>query len=157
MILVILGTNPYSFSRLAKAADEYAVSTGKEVFIQLGNTRDYRPVNAQYDYFLSKQDLLEKINDAEIVVTQGGFGSIADCLLAGKKVIAVPRMPEFHEAPDRQEELVRELEKLGRLVGVYETKDLQKAIEAVGSMALKGECKTMIPRLIMQFLSEHSR
>jgi hypothetical protein len=35
--------------------------------------------------------------------------------MAGKRVIAVPRKPELHEAPDRQEELVRELEKLGRI------------------------------------------
>ena len=83
-----------------------------------------------YRYNLAEKKLKEnKIKEAEIIVTQGGFGSIADCLRVGKKVVAVPRKPEFKESPDRQEELVRELEKLGRLVGVYDIDELPEAIK----------------------------
>lgn len=123
--------------------------------MQIGHTEDYIPVHAKYEKFLSKPELLKKIGDAELVITQGGFGSIADCLLAGKKVIAVPRKPELQESPDRQEELVRELEKLGRVIGVYEIEELPQAIEVAESRDFQRGHKTTIPDLVWQFLKEH--
>jgi len=151
LILVLLGTNPYSFSRLAKAADTYAENSKENVFIQLGHTK-YLPLRASYKDFLSKQDVINKISEAEIVITQGGFGSIADCLRAGKKVVAVPRKPELREATDQQEELVRELEKLGRLVGVYDIDKLPDAILKARISRFKGGEKQSIADLIKNYL-----
>jgi UDP-N-acetylglucosamine transferase subunit ALG13 len=154
MILVLLGTNPYDFSRLARAADEYAQHSGEGVMIQLGHT-DFRPQRAQHFAFMNREQLLDKIAAAEVLVTQGGFGSIADGLLAGKPVVAVPRQPELHEAPDRQEELVRELERLGRVVGVYDIDKLPAAIQQARKMAVKTGQGNQISRLIQQFIREH--
>jgi len=151
LILVLLGTNPYSFVRLAKAADRYAEKSHEKVFIQLGHT-NYLPLNASYKSFLSKQDIINKIDEAEIVITQGGFGSIADCLRAGKKVVAVPRKPELNESPDQQEELVRELEKLERLIGVYEINELPEAILKAKIAKFKSGKKHFITDLINNFL-----
>jgi UDP-N-acetylglucosamine transferase subunit ALG13 len=151
LIVVLLGTNPYSFSRLAKAADAYAAQTREEVFIQLGHT-DYLPEKAEFKDFLARGALLAKIEGAEVVVTQGGCGSIADCLRAGKRIVAVPRKPELKEAPDRQEELVRELEKLGRLVGVYEIAELPEAIRKAKTAVFKPGTQHQIPDLINRFI-----
>lgn len=151
MILVLLGTNPYSFTRLAKAADRYAEKSMEKVFIQLGHT-NYLPLSAGYKDFLSKQDIINMIDEAEIVITQGGFGSIADCLRAGKKVVAVPRKPELNESPDQQEELVRELEKLDRLIGVYDIEELPEAILKAKFTKFKSGEKPFITDLINNFL-----
>jgi len=152
LILVLLGTNPYSFYRLAKAADEYAAISKEEVFIQLGYTK-FSPLNTKFKDFLSKQEIMNKIKQAEIIVTQGGFGSIADCLRVGKKVVAVPRKPEFKESPDRQEELVRELEKLGRLVGVYNIDELPEAVKMAKKQAFKQGETHLISNLINKFIA----
>ncbi len=154
MILVLLGTNPYDFSRLARAADDYAQQAEEEVFIQLGHT-DFRPLKAQHCSFMNKDELLAKVASAEVLVTQGGFGSIADGLLAGKPVVAVPRMPELQEAPDRQEELVRELERLGRVVGVYDITDLPAAIQRARHMPVQKSQGSTIPRLIREFIEKN--
>jgi UDP-N-acetylglucosamine transferase subunit ALG13 len=151
LILVLLGTNPYSFRRLAEAVDAYAGQTGEEVFLQLGHT-NYLATNAKYEKFLERTALLAKIEAAELVITQGGCGSIADCLRAGKKVVAVPRLPELHESPDRQEELVRELERLGRLVGVYEIEDLPGAIRRAREIEFIPGNSHIIPKVIMEFI-----
>lgn len=155
MIVVLVGTNPYSFNRLVRAADDYAGRTGEQMFVQLGNTK-YIPVNAHYKRFLQREDLIKKIEEADLVITQGGFGSIADCLRAGKKVVAVPRKPELNEAPDRQEDLVRELEKSGRLIGVFDIEDLPEAIEKAKKKDFKNAKKHRINRLISQFIETHS-
>lgn len=152
LILVLLGTNPYSFFRLAKAADAYTAEFKEEVFIQLGYT-DYLPINAKYKRFLRKQELLDKISEADLAITQGGFGSIADCLLAGKKVVAVPRTPELKESPDRQEELVRELEKLDRLIGVYNIDQLADAIDKARNKEFKNPDRHIISNLINEFIA----
>ena len=154
LILVLLGTNPYSFCRLARAADDYAEKTGDDVLIQLGYTK-YVPLNAKYVRFLGKNELIKNIEEADLVITQGGFGSIADCLNTGKRVVAVPRKPELREAPDRQEELVRELEKLGRLIGVYEIEDLPEAIHKAKRAEFKRRDSQIISRLIKQFVANN--
>jgi len=151
LILVLLGTNPYSFDRLVSAVDEYAPRDEEEIFIQLGHTT-YIPKNARHQRFLEKQEILEKIRGASLVITQGGFGSIADCLRAGKRIVAVPRKPELKEAPDRQEELVRELERLGRLVGVYEISELPEAIKKAKAAVFKPGTRHQIPDLINRFI-----
>ena len=154
MILVLVGTNPYSFDRLVRAMDDYAAITDEEIFIQLGHTA-YIPKNARHQRFLEKQEILKKIMEASLVITQGGYGSIADCLRAGKRIVAVPRKPELKEAPDRQEELVRELERLGRLVGVYDIKDLPAAIQKARNMKGTEKQESKIPRIIQDFLENN--
>lgn len=154
MILVLVGTNPYSFERLVRAVDEFAGSSGERIFIQLGNT-DYIPRNAEYKRFLEKEELLINIREADLVITQGGFGSIADCLRENKKVVAVPRKPELKEAPDRQEELVREMEKLGRLIGVYNIAELPLAIKKAFATEFRKSEKHNISILVNKFIEEN--
>lgn len=154
MILVLTGTNPYSFERLVKAADDYCGKTACEMFIQLGHTR-YIPVNALFERFLSRKELMGKISSAELIISQGGFGSIADCMLAGKKLIAVPRMPELNESPDRQEELVMALEKLDRITALYNIDQLESSIKSAMQEKEKQQTQTIIPGLIEKFLREN--
>jgi beta-1,4-N-acetylglucosaminyltransferase len=155
MILFLLGTNPYDFSRLARAADAYAQESGEEILIQIGHT-DFRPVKAKYCRFLSREEILAEISAAEVVVCQGGCGSIADGLLAGKPIVAVPRKPELNEAPDQQEELVRELEKLGRVTAVYDIEDLPGAIQKARKMGTAPSSPSRIPALINDFIRKNS-
>ena len=154
LIVVLVGTNPYNFTRLVQFMDDYARVSGEEVFIQLGHTQ-YCPSFAVYERFLSKKELIEKVRQADLVIAQGGFGSIADCLIEGKKVIAVPRKPELNEAPDRQEELVRELEKLDRIIGVYEIKDLTAAIKQARNRDFAEGNAHRIPSLVKEFIKNN--
>jgi hypothetical protein len=66
--------------------------------------------------------------------------------------VAVPRKPELQEAPDRQEELVRELERLGRLIGVYEMAELPEAIRKARTAVFEPGTRHQIPDLINRFI-----
>jgi UDP-N-acetylglucosamine transferase subunit ALG13 len=154
LILVLVGTNPYSFDRLVRAVDKYAVGTDEDVFVQLGNT-GYKPINCRFERFLDKEDIIRKIREASVVITQGGFGSIADCLREGKPTVAVPRKPELREAPDRQEDLVRELASLGRVVGVYEIEDLPEAIGKARTTTGHNVSTHKITNLIERFIRDN--
>jgi UDP-N-acetylglucosamine transferase subunit ALG13 len=155
LILVLTGTNPYGFERMVKAADQYAGEANEDMFIQLGNT-DYKPVNASYERFLSRQELLKKIHQSDIIISQGGFGSIAECLMANKNVIAIPRKPELGESPDVKEELVRKLEEQGRLSAVYNIEDLPSVIECSKNKKYRNIHKNKIPKMVKIFIEINS-
>jgi radical SAM protein with 4Fe4S-binding SPASM domain len=135
MILVLLGTNPYDFRRLLEAIDSYAESSEERVEVQLGYSTTI-PVHAVYFRFLPNSEIEQKIRDARIVITQGGYGSIYECLKLEKRVIAVPRLKEEGEAQDSglgQSELVRHLETQGKILALYDVADLPAKLKEAES------------------------
>ena len=156
MILVLLGTNPYSFKRLVRAVDILARDKQENIFIQLGNT-NYSPSYCKYKRFLEKEKLLDLIKKAELIITHGGFGSILDCLKEGKRVVAVPRCPEFKESVDRQVELVKQLESEGRLIGVYDIQKLPEAIKIAKATSFSTESPNNISGLIIDFIERTTK
>lgn len=153
MILVLLGTNPYSFVRLARAVDALAGRHGWEVFMQTGNT-PYRPVHCNSEAFVPRAKIQALVRKCALLVAQGGAGSLRDGLAAGKPVVAVPRQPELGESQDRQEQLVRALEQEGRIIGVYNIQDLESAIARAFSFKPAVSRRHCIPELIGSFLDQ---
>lgn len=98
MIFVTVGSRNYPFDRLFKKIDElYEEGTLKEeMFAQIG-TSTYKPKHYAYKDFISQEEFLAKINEADIVVSHGASGSIMKALNAGKKVIAVTRLEKYGE------------------------------------------------------------
>ncbi|MFC1809407.1 glycosyltransferase [Candidatus Omnitrophota bacterium] len=154
MILVLFGTNPYQFERLAQAVQDFVNITQKDVVVQLGNTISDIPGAECYD-FMPRPKLISFIEKADIIITQGGFGSIADCLQYNKKIVAVPRRRELKECKDDAEgqvAIVRELEGQGKLVGVYDIKDLQSAIKKVYTLKPQITTTSKIPTIVADFV-----
>lgn len=98
MIFVTVGSRNYPFDRLFKKLDElYEDGTiNDRMFAQIG-TSAYKPKHYEYKDFISQEEFLEKINQADIVVTHGASGSIMKALNADKKVIAVTRLEKYGE------------------------------------------------------------
>jgi len=151
LIVVLTGTNPYSFDRLVKPIDALAARNGWDVFIQLGNTT-YEPRHCRYERFVERSVLMEMISRAEVIVAQGGYGSIRDALLYDKPIVAVPRHPELNESTDRQEEIVRAMERDGYLIGVYDITRLEDAIGRARAFRPKDRKHSRIPALLADFI-----
>ena len=98
MIFVTVGSRNYPFDRLFRKLDELyeeGVLTDS-MFAQVG-TSTYQPKHYAYKDFISQEEFLEKINEADVVVSHGASGSIMKALKAGKKVIAVTRLEKYGE------------------------------------------------------------
>lgn len=98
MIFVTVGSRNYPFDRLFKKLDEL-YETGilnEPMFAQTGTSK-YVPKHYEYKAFISQEEFLEKIGQANIVVSHGASGSIMKALNAGKKVIAVTRLEKYGE------------------------------------------------------------
>ena len=98
MIFVTVGSRGYPFDRLFKKLDElYENGTLSEpMFAQIG-TSAYKPRHYAYKDYITPEEFMEYIHDADIVVSHGASGSIMKALNAGKKVIAVTRLEKYGE------------------------------------------------------------
>ena len=108
------GSRSFQFDRMVRALDEAdfssVVSDDVEVHVQIGSST-YIPKNVEWIRFLSRDEFLDQIKCADIVVTHGGTGAIVSAISSGKKVVAVPRLASFSEAvDDHQVELVKQFE-----------------------------------------------
>lgn len=98
LIFVTVGSRNYPFDRLFRKLDELyedGILTEK-MFAQTG-TSTYKPKHYEYKHFISQDEFLKKIKEADIVVSHGASGSIMKALNAGKKVIAVTRLEKYGE------------------------------------------------------------
>lgn len=128
MIFVTVGTHTQSFNRILKEIDRLVQSKKirEDVIAQIGHST-YEPNKIKWFRFRKSIDDLYK--NSRIVVCHGGAGSIIKAITNGTPTIAVPRYKRFGEhVNDHQIEIVRELEKEGKLTGVYDIKKLGDAI-----------------------------
>ena len=98
LIFVTVGSRNYPFDRLFQKLDELYENGDltEEMFAQIG-TSAYQPKHYMYKSYISQDEFMEKIEQADIVVSHGASGSIMKALNAGKKVIAVTRLEKYGE------------------------------------------------------------
>ena len=131
MILVMLGTQNNSFHRLLEEIDRLIDKKiiNEKVIVQAGYTK-YSSDNMEI-FGLIPQEELEKYQDnANLIITHGGVGSIIGSIKKGKKVIAVPRLHEYGEhVNDHQKQIVENFDEEGYIIGIKDVSELEKAIE----------------------------
>ncbi len=113
-IFVTLGTDHHPFDRLVGWVDSWAQAHPQhEVLVQHGQTSPPRTAGAQA--FFSHPELLDAMRSADLVVCQGGPGSIVDSLAAGRRPVVVPRLARLGEVvDDHQVAFCRHMEVAGR-------------------------------------------
>lgn len=122
-IVVSLGTDYHRFDRLVTWMDAWLEQQAAppSCLVQHGASRP--PHCAPGVTMVSHEEILDLYAGAEIVVVQGGPGSIIDALSTGHIPIAVPRRANLHEVvDDHQVEFVRQMARQGQAV-VVETKE----------------------------------
>lgn len=131
MIFITVGSRSFQFERLLKAVD-LAIEKGEisdEVFAQVGSST-YQVKNYKTVDFLNHEEFNKKLNECDVVLTHGGTGVIVNAIKLGKRVVAVPRLVQYHEVvDDHQIQLVEAFEKLGMVTGCYECDKIGEAIK----------------------------
>jgi UDP-N-acetylglucosamine transferase subunit ALG13 len=151
VIVAMVGTGPDSLDRLVRPLDELAGRHGWDVFVQLGHT-GYEPLHCRFERFVDRDALLQMIESAELVITQGGYGGIRDALLFDKPIVAVPRYPALRESPDHQEEMVKAMEERGYLIGVYDIAQLEAAIQRARNFIPSARTPSFIPDMLADYV-----
>ena len=131
MIFVTLGTQDKSFKRLLEAIDrEIEKGTIKErVVVQAGLTKYESPNMEIFD--LIPQDEFEKyFDEADLIITHGGVGSILAGIKKNKKVIAAARLAKYKEhTNDHQKQIINEFSSKGYILELKDFNRLGSLIE----------------------------
>lgn len=133
MILVLLGTQNNSFNRLLEEIEKN-IKNGtikEEVIVQAGYTK-FETDKMKIIDLMSKEQLEKFQDEADLIITHGGVGSIISSIEKGKKVIAVPRMHEYGEhVNNHQKEIVKDFNDKGYIIGIEKVEELKQAIEKI--------------------------
>lgn len=88
--------------RVLKYIDELCeenVINGSEVVAQIGYT-NYKPHNYKYFNLIGREDFQKYIEEASVIISHAGTGSVIPPLKMKKKVIVVPRRLKYGEHLD---------------------------------------------------------
>ena len=113
MIFISLGTQKFQFNRLLKLVDDLKEEglIKEEIFAQVGNS-DYKPRNYQYLDFLSNEEFTKKMEEASLIISHSGVGTILKSINKDKPIIVAPRLAKFKEhVDDHQIEIAKAFSK----------------------------------------------
>ena len=131
MILVLLGTQDKPFNRLLdevlKLKEKGKIND--DIVAQIGCTK-FSSDKIKTLSFVSREEYAKLNDEADIIITHAGVGTITDCIKKGKKVIVVPRLKEYKEhTNDHQIQITKEFEEKGYVLAAYDIKDLGKVVK----------------------------
>jgi UDP-N-acetylglucosamine transferase subunit ALG13 len=122
MIFVTVGTGEQPFDRLLRSVE--ALSIDEPLVIQHGSST-VAPEEATCLDYLPFPDMVTRMQEARVVITHAGVGSVIAALSVGKKPVVVPRRRHFGEAvDDHQVELARRLADAGVVTLIDDPRDL---------------------------------
>ncbi|MFD1735194.1 PssE/Cps14G family polysaccharide biosynthesis glycosyltransferase [Bacillus salitolerans] len=131
MILVVLGTHELPFTRLLEAVDSLKTA-GKlddEIVVQSGHTK-FTSSHMKLIPFISYEELGALYDEARLIITHAGTGSVITGIKKGKKVIAAPRLEKYGEHnDDHQLQLVDEFVQAGYIVAWHDGDSLEDIIQ----------------------------
>lgn len=98
MIFVTVGTQ-YPFDRLLAEVDAWAAVSGERVVAQVGGSnKEYE--NLETVGFIPTEEFESLLDQADLVVSHAGMGTIIACALRGKPLIVLPRRHRLGEHTD---------------------------------------------------------
>ncbi len=159
MILVLLGTQNNSFHRLLEEIQKN-IDNGdikEEVVVQRGYTKFESKDMRMYTQ-LPIDEIKKLIDEADLVITHGGVGSIVTALEENKKVIAVPRLKKYSEhVNDHQLDIVKSFDEAGYIIGLNSVEELGQAINKIKEFTPKKYVKNTgnIIKIVEEFIDNN--
>ena len=133
MIFVTLGTQDKPFKRLLNAV-ERQINLGnikEEVIVQSGCT-DYKSDKMKIINYMNEEEFNKYLNEARIVVTHAGVGTIIKALEANKKVIAAARKSVFGEhVNNHQEQILDNFADKGYILSLKSFRKLNEVLDKI--------------------------
>lgn len=130
-MLVTVGSDFHPFDRLVGGVDTWLSgqpSTSVKAVVQHGTAQ--APRNAEAHDYLSHAELMDRLANSDIIVTQGGPMGIVEARRCGRIPIVMPRVKRLGEVvDDHQVSFCRQLASTGDIVMVENVDELCGALD----------------------------
>ncbi|MER2599570.1 MAG: PssE/Cps14G family polysaccharide biosynthesis glycosyltransferase [Caldilineales bacterium] len=147
MLFITVGTT--DFDPLVAAGDALAAQTGERVVIQIGHG-EVEPQHAEWLRFaLSLEPYYDQ---AEVVITHGGLGTLTELLHRGQRVVGVSNPDRFDR---HQDQILQAFSQANHLIWCQDLKELALAVEQARSAHFTPYTppRSHIHELIAEFLA----
>lgn len=157
-IFVVVGTQE-PFDRMVKAIDVWARNNSTHsIFAQISRS-EYKPVSLRFTDFISPELFDQQFNDADLIVSHAGMGTIISALRLSKPIIVMPRLASMHEhRNDHQLATAKSFEKLGYVKAAYSEEELCNALDKAESIVpaakIGSGASTGLINTIMNFIDK---
>jgi UDP-N-acetylglucosamine transferase subunit ALG13 len=133
-IFVVVGTQE-PFDRMVKTIDLWARNNSTHsIFAQISRA-EYKPEFIGFTDFISPELFDQHFNEADLIVSHAGMGTIISALRHSKPIIVMPRLASMHEhRNDHQLATAKSFEKLGYVKAVYSEKELYNELNTAESI-----------------------
>lgn len=126
MIFVTLGTQDKHFPRLLEAVEKLEVN--EEIIAQVGSTKFKSDKIKIFDY-LDSEDFEKYMNDARVIISHAGVGTILKGVQLGKKMIVAARMKKYGEhVNDHQKQILDNFSSEGYILPLYDFEKLSELL-----------------------------
>lgn len=156
MIVVTLGTQRFQMDRLIEAVDKIASTMTEEFFIQSGHST-YIPKHCRYQAFVDATEFQDMIQNCSVLVTHAGVGTIMRGINAGKPVVVVPRLAQYHEhVDDHQVQIANAFAGKGCVLHCEDLSDLPQLLEEAPNYPFKPYTapESKIEDIILNFIHQ---
>jgi UDP-N-acetylglucosamine transferase subunit ALG13 len=127
MIFVTIGTQA-PFDRFIRSIDNIAVKINEPIIAQVYKS-NYRVKNIKAVDFLSPDEYNSFFDEARIIVSHAGMGTIITALVKKKPIIVMPRLASFKEhRNDHQIVTAMKMNELGYVYVAYDSQQLENLI-----------------------------
>jgi beta-1,4-N-acetylglucosaminyltransferase len=134
--------------------DKIARNLNEDVVMQIGSST-YLPKHTKYFDFVDEETILEYFQNARIIISHAGAGTILNALSLGKIIILVPRLQEYGECCDNQQlEITKVLAESEEAIALYSIDQLESTIKNADSFNITWKPKD---KKLVRFLKESIR
>lgn len=134
MIFVTVGTQ-LPFDRLVRVVDEWAGRAGRtDVVAQIGSS-SLSPKFMRFHEHIPPAEFSRHVEEADLVISHAGMGTILNALCLGKPIIVMPRQARLGEhRNDHQLATARRFRELGRITVAMDDGELAQQLDGFGNL-----------------------
>lgn len=137
-ILIGVGASEYGLDRLLVIIDELCdegMLDGSHIIAQRGTSK-YIPRNFKSFKLISREEYQKYLDDADVIISHAGTGSVIPPLKQGKKVIVFPRREKYGEhLDDHQLQLAEVFTKAGCTLCATNKEEMISCLKECGHFA----------------------
>lgn len=126
LIFVTLGTQDKQFKRLLDAVEKLDID--EKIIAQTGSTK-FESNKMEIHKYLTNDEFIKYMNEARVIITHAGVGTIIQGLKLNKKMIVAARKKEYKEhVNNHQEQILKVFSDDGYIIALEKFDDLPELI-----------------------------
>ena len=135
LIFVTLGTQDKAFPRLLEAIqrqiDNGNISKEEKIIVQAGCTK-FKSKHMEIKHYMSIKKFEQLVEEADLIISHAGVGTILTALKKNKKIIAAARLKEYGEhVNDHQLQILENFSEAGYLLALEDFDKLDVLLKKV--------------------------